>query len=663
VPTKEAQKLTINYAEIGLKVGLEIHQQLATTAKLFCNCPPELFKEQPEIVFLRRLRPTQSELGQVDPAAYFEFQKGVRIRYEANHATSCLVEMDEEPPHPLNMEAVETVLMTALMMNAKPVDEVHVMRKTVIDGSNTTGFQRTCVIALDGDIKVGGKIIPIQHASLEEDAARKTGTEEDGKIIRYRIDRLGIPLIEVATGPVIYSPAEAQEVALAIGRILRDTGRVMRGLGTIRQDLNVFIPNGALVEIKGVQELELISKVVEYEVQRQLNLLSIRDELKKANVEAACLNEEFVDATAVFKQTTCKILQKALNKHHCIKAVKLPNFNGFLKRELMPDFRLGTELADRARFWGRVGGIFHTDELPAYGVTTEEVKALRKTVNAKDEDAVVFVADVPENVEDALKAVVERAREALEGVPAETRAANADGTTRYMRPRPGAARMYPETDIPPSPITSAFVEKVRQNLPEPAEKKLARLMKEYSLNEKLAKQVVDSEYSNLFEVIARESGVSATTVAAFLTETVKALKRDGVHVESVSDEQVVDIFRLVGVRRLAKEAISDVFGWLSRHENSSTEETKRQQPTAKVIGGIEVPQGKIYDEAIAALGLAMLSQETLETLVNRVINENKRSVDKLGKNAFGMLMGLVMKEVRGKADPELVSKLLKERLK
>jgi len=631
--------LEINYAKIGLKVGLEIHQQLATAAKLFCSCPPQLFKETPEIVFLRRLRPTQSELGQVDPAAYFEFQKGVRIRYEANRETSCLVEMDEEPPHPLNMEAVETVLMTALMMNAEPVDEVHVMRKTVIDGSNTTGFQRTCVIALDGWIKVGEKLVPIQHASLEEDAARKTGDEEGGKVIRYRIDRLGIPLIEVATAPAINSPSEAQEVAFAIGRILRDTGRVMRGLGTIRQDLNVSIPNGALVEIKGVQELELISKVVEYEVQRQLNLLGISDELKKKKMEAACLSADFVDVTDVFKQTKCKVIQKALDKHHRVKAVKLPKFNGLLKRELVPGFRLGTELADRARFWGRVGGIFHTDELPAYGVTAEEVAALRKAVSAAEEDAVVFVADVPENVADALKAVVERAQEAMSGVPAETRAANADGTTRYMRPRPGAARMYPETDIPPSLITSAFVDKVRLSLPEPAEKKLKRLMRECSLNGKLAKQIVDSEYSVLFEVIVKESGVSATTVAVFLTETLKALKRDGVQVEQVSEGQIREVFRLIGSGELAKEAVADVCTWLSKHE------------------------GKSLQDAVDGLGLKMFAEAELAVLVDRAVAANRQAVDKLGKNAFGMLMGMVMKEVRGKADPELVGKLLKERLK
>ncbi|MGC9346031.1 MAG: Glu-tRNA(Gln) amidotransferase subunit GatE, partial [Candidatus Bathyarchaeales archaeon] len=477
--------MEINYEKIGLKVGLEIHQQLDTSAKLFCNCKPELFKEEPEITFLRRLRPTQSELGQIDPAAYFEFQKGVKILYEANRRTSCLVEMDEEPPHPLNMEAVEITLTAALMMNAKPVDEIHVMRKTVIDGSNTTGFQRTCVIALNGEVKVGEKTVPIQHVSLEEDAARIMGQE--GNIIHYRIDRLGIPLIEVATAPVINSPKEAGEVALAIGRILRATGKVKRGLGTIRQDLNISIPNGALIEIKGVQELELLPLVVEYEVQRQLNLIKISEELRENGIKEEDIKEEFFDVTDVFKQTKCKVIRKALDKNQRVLAVKLPKFKGFLKRELMPGFRLGTEMADRARFWGRVGGIFHTDELPAYRITAEEVEDLRKAVKAEEHDAIVFVADNPENAGDALKAVVERAREAMRGVPEETRGPNPDGTTRYMRPRPGAARMYPETDIPPIQITEDYIRRISSQLPELPEQKFERLMKEYGLNRKLAR--------------------------------------------------------------------------------------------------------------------------------------------------------------------------------
>lgn len=631
--------MAIDYAKVGLKCGLEIHQQLNVGSKLFCSCPPELFKEDPEITFLRRLRPTQSELGQVDPAAYFEFQKGVKILYEANHKSSCLVEMDEEPPHPINIDAVKVVLTAALMMNMQPVDEVHVMRKTVIDGSNTTGFQRTTIIALDGWIEVGEKVIPIQAASLEEDAARKTGTQDEGKTIRYRIDRLGIPLIEVATAPVIYSPQEAQEVAFAIGRILRDTQKVMRGLGTIRQDLNVSLPNGALIEIKGVQELELISIVVDYEVQRQLNLLAIKDELAKRGITPDQLKPQFVDVTELFKATKSKVIRKAVDKNQKVLAVKLPGFNGLTGRELMPNFRLGSELSDYAKFWGRVGGIFHTDEVLAnYGITDEEIKALRSAVGTADEDAVVFVADTAENTHDALKAVVERAQVACQCIPQETRTAKDDGTTRFMRPRPGAARMYPETDIPPQPITEKLIEEVKANLPEPAEKKLARLIKQYNLNEKLAKQLLDSEYLPVFEDVAKLPGVQASTVAAFLTETVKALQREGIHTHHVPEEQIVAIFRAVGAGELAKEALADVFSWLAKNE------------------------GKTFADATQALGLKMFTEAELAPIIDRIVAVNKAQIERLGKNAFGMLMGAAMKEVRGKASPDLVGRMLRERL-
>jgi len=628
--------LEVDYEKTGLKVGIEIHQQLNTSAKLFCNCKPELFKEEPETTFLRRLRPTQSELGQTDPAAFFEFQKGVEILYEANNATSCLVEMDEEPPHQLNREAIDTVLAAALMMKCKPVDEVHVMRKTVIDGSNTTGFQRTCVIALDGEIRVGEKTVPIQHASLEEDAARKTA--EEGNTIHYRIDRLGIPLIEVATAPVIRSPKEAEEVSLAIGNILRATGRVIRGLGTIRQDINVSLPNGALIEIKGVQELELISLAVEYEVKRQLNLIKISEELRKEGLNQKNLKEDFVDVTDIFKQTACEVIRKSLDKNQRVVAVKLPQFKGYLKGELAHNFRLGTELADRARFWGRVGGIFHTDEMPAYGVTADEIEQLKSKLETEEKDAIVFVADNPENVRDALRAVVERAREALEGVPEETRASNQDGTTRFMRPRPGAARMYPETDIPPVQVTEEHVEWVSSHLPELPEQKLHRLTKEYRLNEKLAKQILDSEYGELFEVIAKESKVSATTVAAFMTETMKALKRDGVPVERITEAHIRDVFKCVGSGQVTKEAVSEIVTWLAQHEGSTVQEATR------------------------SIGLKMLSKEELERTIEQAIQTNRKLIEERGANAHGAIIGIVMKEVRGKADAALVSELVKQKL-
>ncbi|MGA9388226.1 MAG: Glu-tRNA(Gln) amidotransferase subunit GatE [Candidatus Bathyarchaeia archaeon] len=627
----------INYEEIGLKVGLEIHQQLDTSAKLFCNCKPELSKEEPEITFLRGLRPTQSELGQIDSAAYFEFQKGVKIRYEANSENSCLVEMDEEPPHPLNVEAVEAVLTAALMIESEPVDEIHVMRKTVIDGSNTTGFQRTSVIALNGKIQVGQKTVPIEHVSLEEDAARKTGDEE-GNIIHYRIDRLGVPLIEIATAPVIKSPKEAGEVALAIGRILRATGKAKRGLGTIRQDLNISIPKGTLIEIKGVQELELVPLAVEYEVQRQLNLIKISEELKKTALKEDEIKAEFFDVTDAFKKTGCKVIRKALDKEQQVLALRLPKFKGFLKQELLPNFRLGTEMADRARFWGRVGGIFHTDEMPAYGVTAEEIEEIRRIVKAEEPDAVVFAADKPDKAEDALKAVAERAREALQGVPAETRAANPDGTTRYMRPRPGAARMYPETDIPPIQVTEEHLKEISSRLPELPEQKLERIAKEYELNQKLARQILDSEHGELFGTIVKESNVSPTMVAVFLTETLKALKRDAVQVDVVSTDHMRKIFELIGSGNLMKESLSDVIVWLSRNE------------------------GKSVQEAIGGLGLKTVSTDELETMIAKVVVDNRKLIQERGEASFGVLMGIIMKDLRGKIDPGQASKMLREKL-
>jgi len=628
--------MSIKYSKIGFKAGLEIHQQLDTKEKLFCSCEPKLFKEEPEFTFVRRLRPTQSELGQVDSAALFEFKKETQILYEANKDTACLVEMDEEPPHDLNREAVEILMLVSLMMKMKPVDEVHVMRKTVIDGSNTTGFQRTCVVALNGEIDIKGKKVAISQVSLEEDAARKTG--KDGQLIRYRIDRLGIPLIEVTTAPVIYSPQEAQETASAIGRILRATRKVRRGLGTIRQDVNVSIRDGALIEIKGVQELYLVSQVIENEVQRQLSLLEIRDVLKKRGVTEADITEEFVDVTDVFENTKCKVIAEAIKQNNQVLAVRLHGFDGLLKKELATGMRLGAELAGMARFWGRVGGIFHTDEMSAYGVTEEELKLLGQILKKQSQDALVFVADTPENATDALRAVTERAKVALKRVPEETRAANPDGTTKYMRPRPGAARMYPETDVPPIQLTKDYLDSLRDRLPELPEQLMKRLMVEYKLNQKLAKQVLDSDYLELFECLARETKGSETVIAVTLTETLKALKRDGIMVEEVADEQFREMFRLIGSGRTVKESIPEVLTWLAGNEDVTVQ------------------------DALESLGLFMLSQKDLEALVEEVMEKNFELIKHRGKGAFGALMGIVMKKARGRVKANVVNEIVKNRL-
>ena len=268
----------MDYKKLGLTVGIEIHQELDTEHKLFCNCPPKINKDEPDFTFTRKLRPAQSELGEIDPAALFEFLKGKRIIYQADYDSSCLVEMDEEPPGPMDSEALDIGFQFALLTKGTPVDEVQIMRKTVVDGSNTGGFQRTSVISLGGEVETGGKTYRLEQVAIEEDAARKI--EEDGDTITYRLDRLGIPLIEITTGPDMHNPKEVYAVAARIGSILRAIGRVRRGLGTIRQDINVSIMNGAIIEVKGAQDLGMIETIVEYEAQRQATLMEIAETLK-----------------------------------------------------------------------------------------------------------------------------------------------------------------------------------------------------------------------------------------------------------------------------------------------------------------------------------------------------------------------------------------------
>ncbi|MBT4321406.1 Glu-tRNA(Gln) amidotransferase subunit GatE [Candidatus Bathyarchaeota archaeon] len=621
----------MDYKKIGLTIGIEIHQELATETKLFCNCPPELNKDGYDFTFTRKLRPAQSELGEIDPAALFEFLKGKTIIYEADHRTSCLVEMDEEPPSPMDEEAVGIALTFSLMTNGTPVDEVQIMRKTVVDGSNTGGFQRTSVVSLGGEVEVGGKTYRLEQVAVEEDAARKMS--EDGETITYRLDRLGIPLIEITTAPEMHTPQEAYDVARRIGSILRATGKVRRGIGTIRQDVNVSIMNGGIIEIKGAQDLGMIKTLVEFEAQRQATLIEIQGELITRGVMADDLEKKLVDVSEMFVKTESKILLNALKRGGKVYAVRLKGFNGLTGKELCPNRRLGTEMSDHAKFMGGVRGIFHTDELPGYKITQEEVKKLREEMGAEPSDAVVIVADDESSCKAALIAVVDRAVQALSGVPAETRSANQDGTTRFTRPRPGAARMYPETDVRPTQITTDVIITALKNLPDMPEVKLTKYKKRYELNDKLAIQILDSEHLDLFEELA-ELGLSTTLLAVTLTEDLTKLRRDGVPTEDLSQNAIRETFMLVKDGTTVKESIPDMLTYLAKNPTHDAEKT------------------------IKELGLEMMSDEEVKHLVESTVKEREGLVKEKGLKAMGPLMGVIMGKARGKASPQQVNKLL-----
>ncbi|MEM4655631.1 MAG: Glu-tRNA(Gln) amidotransferase subunit GatE [Acidilobaceae archaeon] len=628
----------IDYKAIGLKVGLEIHQQIESSHKLFCNCSPDLIEEE-HVVLVRRLRPTRSEVGDVDPAALFEWRRGRYYEYESPLNTSCLVEADEEPPHPLNREALVVALAVARSLGSYIPDEIYVMRKIVIDGSNTSGFQRTALVAIGGAIEVNGKIIPIETICLEEDAARKIG--EEGLKVKYRLDRLGIPLIELATAPVIESPEEAREVALAIGRLLRLTGRVKRGLGTIRQDLNISIAGGAKTEIKGVQRLELIPKVVHYEVLRQLRLIELRRELLKRDLSKDSITYNPVDLTSKLARSSSKILRRAVENGGVILGIKIPKMKGLLGFELMPGRRFGTELADYARFWAGVSGIIHSDELPGYGITGEEVNVVYETLNADPSiDAFIIVADIREKALKALSTIVDRIRVAFDGVPEETRAANEDGTTRYMRPRPGAARMYPETDIPPVKVTDELISEADKIKPEPLNVKLERLISKYGLSRELALEVLMDIRLDLIESLIEKyhERVQPSIIASIFVVTLRGLRGKGLDIEIITDKHLEEIVSYIAEGLIAKEASELIL----------EEIAKNPQLTVR--------------EAIEKLGLRAVSEAEAEAVIDEIIREYIEEVKKRGLKATSLIIGKAMGKLRGKIDGRRVAEIAREKI-
>jgi len=614
-----------DYEALGLVAGLEIHQQLDTATKLFCACPTE--RREPEAAtrtFSRYLHPTKSELGELDEAAVEESRVDREFEYLA-FDTTCLVEEDDEPPHRIDDEALDVTLQIAALLDMTAVDQAHVMRKIVVDGSNTSGFQRTALVGQDGRIETSEGPVGVEDLLLEEESAGRVEETEDG--VRFSLDRLGIPLVEIGTKPDIASPEQAREAAERIGMLLRSTGSVKRGLGTIRQDVNVSIADGARVEIKGVQALDQIDEIVRLEVGRQVELLDIAAELDDRGASVG----DPQDVTGVFEGTDSGVIGSALDSDGRVTAVPLYGFDGLVGREIQPDRRLGTELSDHAKRHG-AGGIFHTDELPAYGVTEGEVDALSEAVGAGPEDAVAIVADDPETAELAIDAVAARAATAIEGVPEETRDATEEGTTRYLRPLPGAARMYPETDVPPVELDPSDVER-----PELLTEKVERYQAEYDLDAGLAEQVAYGRRMPLFEDVV-EAGVDATFAAGVLEGTLTELRRDGVSVERLTDDHLRSTLRLVEDGDLAKEGVDEVLATLADRPDLAAE------------------------AAVEEAGLSGVSESEVREAVVEVVERNAGQIESEGMGAFSALMGECMGALRGKADGEVVSDVLREEI-
>ena len=622
--------------ELGVKVGLEIHQQLATNKKLFCNCTP-IDTDEYSIRFQRKLRAAKSELGEYDPAALFEKSKSKTIMYFANSESSCLVEQDEEPPHELDEDAKKISLVIASALQSDIFREIYPMRKTVVDGSNTTGFQRTMLISQGGSFNVDDKKIGIQSICLEEDAAKILG--EEGSIKKYGLERLGIPLVEIATDPFEVKPHEIKKIALSLGRILRGTKKVKRGLGSIRQDVNVSIKDGnVVIEVKGVQQLDQLEKVVEYEAKRQHGLLKISKKLQDVDWTHDD-NKDRKDMTELFKKCKSKIVQNAIKKNQKIFGISFKNMAGMFGYSPYEGIRLGKEVAELVRFFG-IGGVFHSDELPNYGVENEDIDDLKRTLEINDNDGFLILAAPEEKMNIVIDQIVLRIEYIRnEGIPIDTRLATQSGETKFLRPRPGAARMYPETDIPPIMISKNELDDAIGNIPKSWDDSIKELQTKYQLNLQLSEQLFDSNYFELFENVIEKTKVNPTFVASVLCSTITNLERNGLDSKLLKNEEITKTFQFLEEGKVTKESVEIIF--------------------QNIMNG----KSQTIEDAMNNTSIEAVDESELEKICQQIIENNQEIIKNQKERAIGPLMGIAMKELRGKASGETINKLLLKNIK
>jgi glutamyl-tRNA(Gln) amidotransferase subunit E len=513
------------------------------------------------------------------------------------------------------------------------------MRKIVIDGSNTTGFQRTILVGRNGYLDVDGVRVGIQSICLEEDAARMINEdkdyENDTKI--FALDRLGIPLIEIALDPISNTPLFVTNVAQTIGRLLRATKKVTRGLGSIRQDVNISTNGGAVVEVKGVQQLSQLPLVIEYEAKRQDGLNQIAEKLKDRRIDESKFLDSVTDVSDFMKLSTSKIVKKILSGDSRFMGFVLRDFAGLLSFEPYPGIRLGKELGEVAKSYG-IGGIFHSDELPNYGITDKDVKSLSSILKINKNDAFILVGGPSVLLNSVISELSNRIRKAFSGVVAETRSVRLDGVTVFSRPRPGSSRMYPETDIPYISIKENRLEELSKNIPRPWNEVIDQICKKYLINRTLAENIFDSPYFSLFENIVSHTSINPSFIISKLTEDLVSLERQGYDISILPHNDLFYMFEQLEKSRISKESISIILEKLLRGEGDS------------------------IDEIVRSFGSEGVTEDDIDSIIKKIIAENEQIISQKGMDSIGLLMGRCMSILRGKVDGEKINKKLVTRL-
>ena len=501
VGLKEASEK--DYLRIGFKSGLEVHQQLMTDRKLFCRCPAGIYNNDDDYdaEVIRHMRPTLSELGEYDGTALMEFKTRKEIIYRLNNENACTYEVDDTPPFPVDRKALDIALEISLLCKLNIVGEVHITRKQYLDGSIPTGFQRTAILGVEGEIKLSSKKIRLIQLSIEEDSCREIS--DIGHTRVYKTDRLGMPLIETVTYPDMLTPWELAEAAEYIRYLNRSTGKVRTGIGAGREDVNVSCEGGSRVEIKGVSHNNWIPELSHNEAFRQYALLKIRDilnnrinkpsEWKVDHREIKLHNSELISGP----------VKNALDEEMQVLALRLPGCHAILSHFTQPGKIFADEISDRLKVIACIEkpNMIHSEQLePA--VPREYWKMISHFLGAKDGDAFIILWGPAEDIPTALETVEERIQLAFKEVPNETRKSFPDGTTIFERVLPGRDRMYPDTDSAPIPLFDDKIEKLKAHLPEPVSERIKK-MKEWNIPPDTYKYILSK---NLYPLIVSISG-------------------------------------------------------------------------------------------------------------------------------------------------------------
>ena len=647
--------------QLGFMCGIEVHQQLAT-GKLHSRQPGDLYDVTMETLpeqwprFSRKLRAARGEGGKIDIAARFETRRNRLFEY-VQSPNSGLIELDDQPPLTHDKDALDIALTTSALLDANPVSLLQTMRKTVVDGSNTSGFQRTTLISTGGTLQTTTAPVGISVLCLEEDSARKLDTfaTDSGECVIYNLDRLGLPLIEIATEPDVKTPEHAKETSIALGSTLRQTRRVRRGLGSIRQDLNVSLACGDRIEIKGCQDLNWIPRIIKLEMAMQLHFYRLANTLRtelslpllpsdrrqddseiEAQVEqrvAEKLPLQLIDVTKDFSNCQSKMVVNGLEQSFTMLALPLPGLAGKIGTKSVDNEgaqlpRLGRELAGAAKLAG-VKGVFHSDELPAYGIEAEHVESVRSSLDLSISDGFVLCLAPKWQAELALESVLLRARAAWHRIPHEVRnvvikkGVPDDGTTAPMRPLPGGARMYPETDIPSQKISSEKWQSILQNLPMTDSQRMVR-MDEFNVSSDQKEQILARELDDTF--VDHQNGLPAKAWAAVLLENDEVDPRISSLVLSAKEQG-----------EITRESINDVIAYFAD-----------KNP--------ELDQILAYAEEH---GLKPADESQLADIISAVVADRTDFIKERGMGAIGPLMGVVMQQA-GAADGKAVSALLKQ---